>query len=333
MKPSRSRSVYRWSLFLFAITTWLGCAPDLPSKDAAGPELRKISLALNWFPEAEHGGFYAALVHGYFRDEGLDVDIRSGGPGAPTIQQVAGGQIEFAVANADQVLLGRDQGAPVVAVMTAMQNSPRCIMVHQRSGIDEWSKLRDITLAVGSGKPFAKFLLSKLGNTESIKIVPFQGSVATFLQRDDFAQQAYVFSEPFVAQQAGGDPYCLLVSDLGFNPYTSLLITNEALIRSEAELVKKVVRACRRGWRKYLDEPTTTNEHIHKQNEEMSLEILAYGADQIRPLCLPAGMPKENIGQMEPARWKELAEQLVEIGLIGEVGPWESAFDSTFAAN
>ncbi len=100
----------------------------------ATPGLRRVTLALNWFPEVEHGGFFAADVHGFFRDEGLEVEIQSGGPGAPVIQQVATQRCDFAVANADQVLLGRDQGAQVVAVMAAMQNSPHCIMVHQRGG-------------------------------------------------------------------------------------------------------------------------------------------------------------------------------------------------------
>ena len=64
----------------------------------------RVRLALNWFPEAEHGGFYAALVHGYYQKQGLQVEILGGGPDAPVIQRVATGAVEFGVTNADDVL-------------------------------------------------------------------------------------------------------------------------------------------------------------------------------------------------------------------------------------
>jgi NitT/TauT family transport system substrate-binding protein len=290
-----------------------------------------VTLALNWFPEAEHGGFFAAEVHGYFRDEGLDVEIQSGGPGAPVIQQLATGRCTLVVANADQVLLGRDQGAPIVAVMAAMQNSPHCIMVHRAAGIDSLLELRGVTLAVGAGKPFAKYLLHKLGAAQ-LNVVPYQGNVGLFLQRADVAQQAYVFSEPFVARQQGSDPQCLMLSEIGFNPYASVLVVHEQLIARDPELVRSVVRACVRGWQKYLEEPQRTNQRIQEQNAEMSAEILAYGAREIRELCVPRGMNIAQLGHMSAIRWKELATQLDEIELLDHPDTWQQAFDSRFVS-
>ncbi|MHB0958098.1 MAG: ABC transporter substrate-binding protein [Pirellulaceae bacterium] len=306
-----------------------GCERRGGDMPPASPGLRHVTLALNWFPEVEHGGFFAAEVHGYFQQEGLAVEIQSGGPGAPVIQQVATGRCAFAVANADQVLLGRQQGAPVVTVMAAMQNSPHCIMVHQRAGIDSLLKLRNVTLAVGSGKPFARYLLHKLGEAP-LNIVPYQGSVAMFLERDDYAQQAYVFSEPFIARQQGGDPRCLMLSEIGFNPYASVLVVNEQLVARDPELVAKMTRACVRGWRRYLSEPHPTNLRIHEENAEMDLDVLAFGAQEIRELCLPGDMDPAQLGQMTAERWEELADQLQEIDLLQEPKVWQQAYDTRF---
>lgn len=334
--PTRSLAPHPTALFLLFLalaflTVASGCSTGSEPSTADGSASdQQVTLALNWFPEAEHGGFYAALVHGYFEEEGLNVEIQSGGPGAPVIQQVATGRVEFAVANADQVLLGRDQQAPVVALMTSMQDSPRCIMVHEKGGPRSLLELRDLTLAVGSGKPFARFLLEKLGPDAQLTIVPYQGNVAMFLERQDFAQQAYVFSEPFIARQQGGDPRCLMVSELGFNPYSSLLIANDALVAERPEIAEKMVRASVRGWRKYLEDPEPTNRYIHKLNPEMSLEILAYGAEQLRGLCLPAAMPADQLGTMTDQRWRELAEQLAEIELLEDPSVWRQAYDSRF---
>jgi NitT/TauT family transport system substrate-binding protein len=143
-----------------------------------------------------------------------------------------------------------------------------------------------------------------------------------------FAQQAYVFSEPFVARKQGADPRVLMVADVGFNPYASVLITTEETIARRPELVKAVVRACLTGWAHYLRDPGPTNQHIHQLNPEMDLDILAYGAEQSKPLVLAAG---QSLGHMALERWQTLLQQMVEAGLIeaGKVKA-EDAFTTRF---
>ncbi|HSG72827.1 MAG TPA: ABC transporter substrate-binding protein, partial [Planctomycetaceae bacterium] len=224
------------SLFLILLIFVSGCTKPDPS-DAVAPTnegLTKVTLMLNWRPEAEHGGYYAALVHGYFEEEGLEVEILPGGPGAPVIQKVARGDVTFGITNADDILLARAQDADVVAVMAPLQTSPRCIMVHKSSGIASFDDLKNVTLAMHSGKAFAQYLRKKLP-LEGVKLQE-NPSVAQFLEDTRYAQQGYIFSEPFVAEREGGDPVSLLVSDLGFNPYTSLLMATSETITQQPEL-------------------------------------------------------------------------------------------------
>src|SRR5437660_5157491 len=75
-----------------------------------------IKFGLNWVPEPEFGGIYAAEQSGVFKNNSLDVEIIPGGAGAPTWQQVASGRLDFAVASADEVVIARAQGADVVAI-------------------------------------------------------------------------------------------------------------------------------------------------------------------------------------------------------------------------
>jgi NitT/TauT family transport system substrate-binding protein len=60
------------------------------------------------------------------------------------------------------------------------------------------------------------------------------------------------------------------------------------------------------------------NEHIHSVNEEMSLEILAFGVEQLKPLCLPGEMAAEDLGQMTAERWETLAGQLRSLDLLSD---------------
>ena len=105
----------------------------------AGPE--KVRLTLDWKPEPEFGGFYAAQLNGAFAKHGLDMDIKPAGPGAPTWQLVATGRTEFATTAADQVLVARAQGADVVALFAVYQTSPQAIMAHKARG---FTKLADV---------------------------------------------------------------------------------------------------------------------------------------------------------------------------------------------
>ncbi|MFN0197453.1 MAG: ABC transporter substrate-binding protein [Planctomycetaceae bacterium] len=303
--------------------------------DATSPtaELEKVQLQLNWFPEAEHGGFYTADINGYYRDAGLEVTILPGGPNAAMIQKVAGEQVEFAVASADQVLTGRAQDAAVVAVFAPLQMSPRCILVHESSGIKSLEELKGVTLAMSAGAAFAQYMQKKLPLTD-VQVVPYPGNVTQFLLDKNYAQQGYVFSEPFVAKKEGGDPVSLMVSDLGFNPYTSILITNEKTIKEKPELVRKVVAAVTKGWQDYLEKPEATNALINKINPEMGLDVLEFGVEALKPLCITAEVDLSKMGAMTAERWNDLAAQLVEAEVIepDSVKP-EEAFTTEFLPN
>ena len=292
-----------------------------------------VELALNWLPEAEHGGFFAADIHGLFAARRLQVKIIPGGPGVPVIQNVASGKMLFGVANADQVLLGRAQEADVVAVFAPLQQSQRCIMVHKKSGVTNFDDLKDMTLAINPNQTFLGFL-KKRQPLRNVRIIQYTGSVAPFLQDDRMGQQAYVFSEPFTARKQGAEPVNLMVADLGFNPYTSVLVTRAAVIAQQPDLVRRVVEGCAFGWRKYLDEPASTNEHIHSLNKEMGLDILEFGTTTLKPLCETGLTSPDRLGEMTLERWQTLAEQLIEAEALkpGIVDP-AKAFDASFLPN
>ncbi len=284
-------------------------ADDEPA--AQDPTLVEVTLQLNWFPEAEHGGYFAALVHGYYQEAGLNVKILPGGPNSPVIQQVARRSATFGVVNADNILFGRAQQAPVVALMAPLQISPRCLIVHESSRINDFDDLKNITIAMSSSNAFSHYLRHKLP-LPGVKIVPYSGTVAPFLLHKDYAQQGYVFSEPFVARKQGGDPKVLMLSELGFNPYTSLLFTHDDHVQEDPQLVRKMVAASVRGWKKYIESPEKANRAIHKMNPAMDMDILEFGATTLEPLVLDGEAEQEGIGTMLHARWQTLADQLVE---------------------
>ena len=316
---------FRLLLLWLIVAAASGCRTETETTKPKTPTGNiAVTLQLNWLSDAQHGGFYAASVEGLYAAEGLDVQIIPGGPGTAVLPKVAMGRCDFAVANADQVLLARAQDADVVAVFAAMQNSPRCIMVHEKSGITKLEDLKNLTLALGDGKAFAEYLKLKVPLTD-VRMVSYTGTVAKFLVDDNFAQQGYVFSEPLLAASEGGDPRALMVSELGFNPYSSVVVTRREVWEHTPDLVRKFVRATRAGWEAYLVSPDAANEAITKANSAMSSEMLGRSAKEIAKLCRPEGYVGE-LGAMQLARWETLGEQLVEVGLLTDSPDVSRAF-------
>jgi len=111
-----------------------------------------------------------------------------------------------------------------------------------------------------------------------------------------------------------------------------VLITTGELIRSNPELVRRVVQATQTGWQHYLQDPTLGNAAILAANEHgMTAEALQYGASELRTLALPAGAPIESVGMMTLQRWTELVEQFREIdaSTVGDVAP-QDCFTTEF---
>lgn len=295
-----------------AASTALGTSENGTTGGAA----ERVVLMLNWYPEAEHGGFYAAKVHGIYEKYGLDVELRAGGPNAPVAQELLTGRVQFAIGNADDVLLFREQEAPIVALMAPIQNTPRCVLVRADAPAKNLRELRGMTLQANVGRGFLTFMESE-GMLDGVKVVPFTGSVAQLVTDPNTAVQAYSFSEPLLATQQGVEVRTMMLSDVGYNPYASCLMTTEAMIAERKDLVKRMVAASREGWTKYFETPEETNAAILKVNEHgMTAESLEFGVNVLRPLCIPTGAAPADMGAMSAARWSELVDQFVKIKLV-----------------
>ena len=316
-------------LVIWGISMLVGCGEDLTYLEKPNT----VKLALNWFPEAEHGGYFGAMSSDFLKTSKTTLEIESGGPSTPVIQKVAMGQSTFGVANADDVVLARAQGIDVVALFCPMDSNPRCIMVRKESGIKNLESIKNMTLAMSSRPSFSHWLRHK-HPFENISIVPYPGSIATFAHQTNFAQQAYSISEPFLAKEKGVEPHLIMVSELGFNPYCSVLITRREVLDQQPALVKSMVQASVQGWINYFKDPTLANKRIHERNPEMGLDILKYGHQEMLKNLVTwkdSEPLSPSFGSMKLDRWKTLIQQMLDCGLIkaGQVKPKE-CFDLSF---
>jgi NitT/TauT family transport system substrate-binding protein len=301
-------------LALAAASVPLACggSSTQPEKDASGRI--KLRVQLNWVPEPEFGGLYAALENGHYEAAGLSVELIKGSAGVPSAQLVANGKVELAVVTADEIIKLRAQGAPIVGVYAQFLRSPRGIVVHESSPHSSLEALwkSDARVVLEPGQAFAKWLDHRFAGTR-LERVPSTGSLAAFLDDPALAQAVYVFAEPVELARRGTATRILDVADSGFNPYEAVLATYDGFARANPQVVRGFIDATRKGWADYLSDPGSTNAVMVGLNPAMSRESMDTAAELIRPYVHPEGA---TLGTMTLDRWTTLIEQLGTIGAI-----------------
>jgi len=285
------------------------------------PALTRLKLALDWVPEPEFGGFYAARESGAYARRGLEVEIEGGGPGAPIVQRVAAGQVDFGTTGADAVLTARARGVDVVPLFAVYQTSPNAIMAHASRGATTLAQVFSSgTVAMETGLAYGLFLKKKYG-FDRVKIVPYDGGIARFLADKEFAQQCFLTSEPLAARKQGATPVVFKVADEGFNPYATVVVTRGELLKKSPEVVRAFVQAIREGWQTYLDTPAPANAVMAKLNTTMDAETFAAIAEAQKSLIVTTETQARGLGVLSRERWETLGQQLVELGLFEKAPP------------
>jgi NitT/TauT family transport system substrate-binding protein len=297
--------------------SFLQAVPVLGLLAACGKSA-KIKLALDWKPEPEFGGFFAAPNSKH----GLDVEILPGGAGTPTVQMVGAGSVDFGIVSGDEVVLARSNGNDVVALFAVFQNNPAGIMVHASRNLTSLGDVfQEGTLAIQSGLPYARLLERKYGFSH-VKVVPSPGGdITSFLNDEKFAQQCYITSEPIAARRKGVTVKVFPISEIGYNPYATVLAASGETIRKNPASAKELVTAVREGWRVYLDDPQPANLRMHQLNPTMDAETFAEVAEVQKPL-----IETQELGNMSRERWETLIGQLKDLGDIPHAMPAKECF-------
>lgn len=270
---------------------------------AQAPE--RIVFSTDWLAQAEHGGFYQAVAEGIYRKHGLDVTVQMGGPQVNGLQLAAAGRIDIAMGDALQVLAASEQRVPLVAIAATFQKNPTVIIAHPDVASLADLKGKPVAVGAASNTTFWPWLKTRYGFDDSQKR-PYGFSVQPFLADPRLAQQGFVTSEPFTIEKAGVAPKVFLLADLGYPPYSQVLIVSRDVLAKRADALARFVQASAEGWKSYLANPAPGNALIRKANPQMTDELMAYGLRKMREYHLVDGGDAQVHGllSMTDARWQ-----------------------------
>lgn len=309
-----------------------GAAPKAGAGSGAAPapftpapkEPKKVSLMLDWYPNAVHAFIYAALEQGYFQAEGLAVGVQM--PADDTtegIKLVGAGKETFALYYQADTLLARAEGVPVVSVAAVVRHPLNGMMVRTGEGINSPKDLEGKRIGY-AGTPQGEAMINTMvraagGDPAKVKTVNvgFDLIPALATKKVDALNGAYINHEQLLLEKQG-------VPITYFNPatygvpdyYELVLIAGEQTVRNDPEMVKAFWRALAKGQAWVEQNPDAALKLLlSKQDKNFPLDpdVEVKSLHILLPLMTDKGVP---FGLQTAENWQATADWLASVGML-----------------
>jgi NitT/TauT family transport system substrate-binding protein len=296
-------------------------ATGLAMAGSSSPKLTKVTIQLKWVTQAQFAGYYAAKAKGYYRQAGLDVNLKVGGPDINNEQVVLSKQAEFGVDWLPSLLANRDQGNDLVNIAQVYTRSGTTEVTWKKDGIDNFKKMRGKKFGVWIfGNEFEqRAALVKYGMDpdKDVQLVQQQFDMNAFLNHEIDAASAMTYNE--LAQvletknPATGKLYTLSdlkvykYSDLGTGMLQDGIFVRGDWIKSKANkaLAVKFLEATFEGWIYCRDHYKQCTNIVVSQGTALPRGHQLWQMNEINALIWPN---KLGIGVMNPADYAKTAK-------------------------
>ena len=308
----------------------------LASSAAGAVAADKVTFGTNWLAEAEHGGFYQAVVDGTYAKYGLDVTILQGGPQANNLLLLPTGKIDFYMGdNMISAFNAVEQQVPIEVVAAIFQKDPQIVISHPGVGLDKFESLTKspIFVAKEALASFYAWMRAAYGFSDDL-VKPYTFNSGPFLADKTSVMQGYLTSEPFEIEHQGNfKPNVFLLADYGFSTYATTIMARQSTVTGQADLVQRFVDASAIGWYNYLyGDNRKANEAIKKDNPDMTDAQIAYSVAKLKEYgVVDSGDTKSlGIGAMTDARQKDFFDKMVTAKVVAGSLDYKKAYTTAF---
>jgi ABC-type nitrate/sulfonate/bicarbonate transport system substrate-binding protein len=317
-------------LYLLLIMTLLllaGC------RNAAAPPVGEtLTIALDWTPNINHSGIYAAQALGYFAAQGLTVNIVE--PGETLAPQlVAAGQVEFGVSYQEEVTFARARGVPVISVAAVIQHNTSCFAAPAAKGI---TSVADFAGKVYGGwggaveDALIDYLMEREGRPGSVQSVVLGEAdfFAAFEREIDFSWISYGVTG--IEAELTNQPLDIIMLrdiDPAFDFYTPVIIAEEGWLHSHQDTARRFMAALSAGYQYADAHPQDAAQILLKAAEGLDEALIRAGQDWI------AGQYQGDApywGYQSAVVWQSFADWLAACGILEAGFKAEDAYTNEF---
>jgi putative hydroxymethylpyrimidine transport system substrate-binding protein len=321
---SRPRGISRRDIVRSSAAVAAGLAVSAPlARTTHAQDLTRVTLALDWYPNANHAGIYVAQDRGHFTDAGLDVEIVVPSDPTTVLQTVGAGRDTFGISYQSEVLFARGQEVPVVSIAALVQHPLNSLMVLAESGIETPADLAGKSVAV-TGLPadeaFLETILEEAGlSIDDVEVinVGYDLMPAVLSGRADAVIGVYWTHETILAEQEGYDVRYLRIEEWGVPDYYELvLVAGESTIADQEDVVRGMLGALQQGYEGAIADPGAALDLLISASPDLVRDVELEGLDLLMPLWTENGTIP--FGTQTADRWDAFGAWLKDRDLLGE---------------
>jgi ABC-type nitrate/sulfonate/bicarbonate transport system substrate-binding protein len=302
-------------------------------KATESAKLTDVKIVLDWTPNTNHSGLYAALDQGYYKEAGLNVEIiQPNESGADTM--VASGKVPFGISGQDSITQARTQNVPIVSIAAIIQHNTSGFAAPVSKNIKTPKDYEGKTYG-GFGSPFENSVLQAMmedakADFSKLKSVSVGDmDYFTAVKKDiDFTWIFYAWTG--IEAELRKEPLDMLyLKDFNekLDYYTPVLTTNETMIKDKPEIVKAFVAATSKGYKYAIDHPAEAAEILIKAVPDINKDLVKASQKWLSPQY-QADAPRW--GEQKKTVWDNYANWLTEHKLLEKPLDTDAAFTNQF---
>jgi ABC-type nitrate/sulfonate/bicarbonate transport system substrate-binding protein len=266
----------------------------------------EVILVLDWTPNTNHTGFFAAVERGYFAEENISVEIIQP-PEDGAVMLVAAGHAQFGISFQEETILAANSPhapLPVTGIAALVEHNTSGVLSLAEHNITRFRDLEGHTFGSWMIPLFDEMVKESIrldgGDPDLVEFVPHMAlDNITGIEREFDATWVFEGWDRIMAEQMGLNVNYFALRDVNpvFDYYTPLIITHENLVSDE--LTTRFLRATQRGFEFAIAEPVAAAAILHAHAPEMSQSFLIASQEFLSAAYAPSG----NWGYIDAARW------------------------------
>ena len=296
----------------------------------------KLTVRFTWKLKGEYAPLFVALDKGYYKSEGLDIDLAEGSGAQTVLKLLASGNEKFGYGPAVSAAQAVSQGLPVKVVALYQTKAPMGVISFPDVSLKTPKDLEGKRLAISVGETFGDMLgpFTRINHVDLAKIQQIQmdasARTSQFLTRKIDVMSVYLSNElPQIEKRAGVTFNLLKVADFGLNLLGASMIVGNAYAEQNPQIVKKLLRATALGYRDAMADPKAAAKAMAKyMRVPEDPDVLERQVETtVASTNAPPGKP---IGWQESADWQANLTLLKETGGISDVKPLSAYYTNEY---
>jgi len=323
-------------LMILCILLSLGaCSEGGKPTGPAKPVAQKVSLQLQWVTQAQFAGYYVALEKGWYREEGIDLTIKPGGPDIIPVDLVTSGTRDFGTAMLSDLAVEIQKGKSILSIGQIQQNNGLMLIAKKSSGIKTPKDLKGKRVGIWFQGFEAQFnaLLAKLKISDrSIKIVPQGWSMDPFLKGELDAASAMIYNEYHVVLDSGIKAEALNIIDYGSYGLDfpgDTLFASLKMVKENPDLCLRMLRASLKGWQHAIEHPEEAVDIVLKYDTS-GAQKRDHQLVMMREIAKLVQAPGKLLGETDSDAVSRMVGTLRQNGILKESVQPENIYTNEF---